>query len=60
MYKFNFLKNHLYSTAGSDDLFKKGIQFNKWLDGSRTQHFEKCFSDWNTSINNYYEEKFKN
>jgi MoaA/NifB/PqqE/SkfB family radical SAM enzyme len=58
--KVNFLKNHLYSTAGSDDLFKKGIQFNKWLDEHRNQSFEKCFSDWNTCINNYYEEKFKN
>ena len=58
--KFNFLKNHLYSTAGSDDLFKKGINFNKWLDEHRNQSFEKWFSDWNTCINNYYEKKYKN
>jgi hypothetical protein len=48
--KFNFLKNHLYSTAGSDDLFKKGINFNKWLDDSRNQSFEQSFPEWSNHL----------
>ena len=53
--KFNFLKNHLSSTAGSDDLFKKGINFNKWLDDSRTQNFEQSFPEWSNHLIRFYE-----
>jgi organic radical activating enzyme len=53
--KFNFLKNHLYSISESSELFKQGIQFNRWLDLNRNQNFEKSFSEWNTQITSYYE-----
>jgi sulfatase maturation enzyme AslB (radical SAM superfamily) len=53
--KFNFLKNHLYSISESSELFKQGIQFNRWLDLNRNQNFEKSFSEWNTHITSYYE-----
>lgn len=54
--KFNFLKNHLYSTTIPNvDLFKQGIKFNKWLDESRNQSFEQSFPEWSNHITSYYE-----
>jgi organic radical activating enzyme len=57
--KFNFLKNHLYSILDSPNLFKQGIDFNKWLDSNRNQNFEKCFSEWNNYLIDYYESHMK-